>query len=315
MTATSVPSAPTPTDGGGLAAASRTLAAMRRTLRRELRLPSRHDVARVAISARGVTVLAAGRPIVDSVDLDARHGEVLALVGPNGAGKSTLLAALAGDLAPAGGTVELDGRPVREWSTRELAMRRAVLAQHVTVSFPFTVEQVVRMGRATWVGTPMEDDDDQVVAAAMATTDVAALAHRVVTSLSGGERSLAALARVLAQRVDTVLLDEPTAALDVHHQEQVLWVARRLATGGAAVVVVLHDLGLAAAHADRVAVLDAGRLRRVGAPHEVMTEELLSEVYRCPVEVITHPRTGELLIVPVRDGSPVDVLTPEVLTT
>lgn len=288
------------------------LAGLRRTLRREPVLPTPGQRGRVAMSAVGVTVMAGGRPIVDAVDLEARHGEVLALVGPNGAGKSTLLAALAGDLRPSAGSVELDGRPVSSWSTRELAMRRAVLTQQVSVSFPFTVEQVVRMGRAAWAGTSLEDQDDRAVAAAMATTGVQALSGRVITSLSGGERSLSALARVLAQGVDTVLLDEPTAALDVHHQELVLDVATRLATQNVAVVVVLHDLGLAAAHADRIAVLDGGRLRCVGPPSEVMTEQLLSDVYRCPVEVVVHPRTGALLIVPVRDGSTVADRTTEV---
>ena len=239
-------------------------------------------------------------PVLDGVDVEVRAGEVLALVGPNGAGKSTLLSVLAGDLTPTRGTVTIDGAPLSEWSTVELAMRRAVLLQQVGLSFPFTVVQSVRMGRAPWAGLDAEDLDDEVVYDALVDTDVLQFAERVFMSLSGGERARAALARVLAQQSPVLLLDEPTAALDIRHQEQVLDLARRQAERGDAVVVVLHDLGLAAAHADRVMVLSRGRVAAVGAPEAVMTEELLGRVYECDVDIITNPRSGELLIVPRR---------------
>lgn len=238
--------------------------------------------------------------MLDSIDLTAHAGEVLALVGPNGAGKSTLLAALAADLPPDGGEVRIDGRPVTDWSAPELALRRAVLPQSAALSFPFPVEDVVRMGRAPWAGTDRADEDDPAVRAAMAATEVTAFAARPFSALSGGERARVALARVLAQRAPLLLLDEPTAALDLRHQELVLRICRERAAAGDAVVVVLHDLGLAASYADRAAVLHDGRIAVAGPPGEVFTSALLSGVYRQPVEVFPHPRTGVPLVVPER---------------
>lgn len=258
----------------------------------------------VLAEAEDVTVRLGGREVLRAVRVVARAGEVLALVGPNGAGKSTLLGALAADLPVAGGVVRVHGRPVGEWSAAELALRRAVLPQSAALSFPFTVEEVVRMGRAPWARRPETDDaddcDDTVVAEAMAVTEVTGFAARPFSALSGGERARVALARVLAQRAPLLMLDEPTAALDLRHQELVLRVCRERARAGDAVVVVLHDLGLAAAYADRVAVLRDGRIAADGRPAEVFEEELLSEVYRQPVEVFPHPRTGGVLITPKR---------------
>jgi iron complex transport system ATP-binding protein len=270
-------------------------------MRRELRLPEPVAAGGAVLEARGVTVAYGGHPVVDDVDLTVRAGDIVALVGPNGAGKSTLLGVLAGDLTPDRGTVTVDGAPIASWRPNELAIRRGVLLQRVALSFPFTVTQVVRMGRAPWSSTTAEDWDDAVVAAAMVETDVRALADRVFTSLSGGEQARAALARVLAQEASVLLLDEPTASLDIRHQEQVLRVARSRADRGDAIVVVLHDLDIAAAHADVVVVLSNGRVRAQGRPDEVCTTELLSDVYEHPVEVLRHPRTGGLVILPWRD--------------
>ncbi|MET9318646.1 heme ABC transporter ATP-binding protein [Streptomyces sp. NPDC003038] len=244
------------------------------------------------------------REVLRGIDLTARAGEVLALVGPNGAGKSTLLAALAADLPAASGEIRIDGRAVGEWSAPDLALRRSVLPQAATLSFPFPVEEVVRMGRAPWAGTALADADEEAVAAAMAATEVTEFAARPFSALSGGERARVALARVLAQRAPLLLLDEPTAALDLRHQELVLRICRERAAAGDAVVVVLHDLGLAAAYADRAAVLHEGRIAAAGPPAEVFEEEMLSRVYRQPVEVLAHPRTGAPLVVPVRGASP-----------
>ncbi|MEU9378689.1 heme ABC transporter ATP-binding protein [Streptomyces sp. NPDC048255] len=244
------------------------------------------------------------REVLSGIELTARAGEVLALVGPNGAGKSTLLAALAADLPAASGEVRIDGRAVDAWSAPELALRRSVLPQSAALSFPFPVEEVVRMGRAPWAGTPFADADEQAVASAMAATEVTDFAARPFSALSGGERARVALARVLAQRAPLLLLDEPTAALDLRHQELVLRVCRERAAAGDAVVVVLHDLGLAAAYADRAAVLHDGRIAADGPPAEVFEDALLSRVYRQPVEVLPHPRTGAPLVVPVRGTLP-----------
>ncbi|TXL92311.1 heme ABC transporter ATP-binding protein [Streptomyces sp. IB2014 016-6] len=271
---------------------------------RELPVPVAHGD--VVAEARGLRVRFGQRDVLGGagggVDLSVRAGEVLALVGPNGAGKSTLLAALAADQGADSGGVRIAGRPAADWSAPELALRRAVLPQAATLSFPFPVEEVVRMGRAPWAGTASEDDDDTAVAEAMAATEVGAFARRPFSALSGGERARVALARVLAQRAPLLLLDEPTAALDLRHQELVLRICRSRAAAGDAVVVVLHDLGLAAAHADRAAVLHEGRVVADGPPADVFGDGLLSRVYRQPVEVFPHPRTGTPLVIPERTG-------------
>jgi iron complex transport system ATP-binding protein len=275
-------------------------ATLARRWSRDIVLPVRRARGERLVDARDVSVTLGGRAVLDAVHLHVDAGEVVALVGPNGAGKSTLLAALTGEAHLVEGSIELDGASLGSWSHADLARRRAVLPQHVTVSFPFSVTDVVRMGRAPWGRTGRAEEDDAVIADALRVTDVARLATRPFPTLSGGERARVALARVLAQRTQLLLLDEPTASLDVHHQELVLDVARRRAAAGDGVVAVLHDLGLAAAHADRVVVLSKGRVVADGPPAEVLTPARLTEVYRHDIEVLEHPVTGALLVVPRR---------------
>ncbi|RAY17172.1 heme ABC transporter ATP-binding protein [Actinomadura craniellae] len=273
--------------------------------RRRPRLPGPAVPGTVALAAHDVTVQYGEKAVLSSVDLEVRHGEMLALVGPNGAGKSTLLAALAGDTALTGGRVTLQGHPLGSWTTREAAMRRAMLPQQHVLAFPFTVVDVVRMGRTPWTGTVHQEDDDPAVRQAMRDATVTSFADRPFTSLSGGEQARTALARVLAQRATTLLLDEPTAALDIRHQELVFSALAAEAGRGTAVVAVVHDLGLAAAYADRVGVLSQGRLVACGPPRDVLTAPLLSDVYRYRVEVLPHPRTDHPLVLPERPhGTP-----------
>lgn len=253
-----------------------------------------------AIAAVDATYTINGATLLDGVTLEVSHGELVALVGPNGAGKSTLLSLLTGEREPTSGRTELEGRALAEWPHKELARRRGVLTQDNNVAFAFRVAEVVEMGRAPWRGTPQSDKDDAAIADALERTDVTHLADRVFTSLSGGEKARASLARVLAQQATIVLLDEPTAALDLRHQEDVMRLARELARDGVAVVVVVHDLSLAAAYADRVAVMSKGHLVAAGAPTEVLTEALVEEVYGTPVRIVPDPSTGAPLIVPVR---------------
>ncbi|MFE3542674.1 heme ABC transporter ATP-binding protein [Nocardia sp. NPDC059177] len=263
-------------------------------------VPARPTPGTVTLRATGLTVRRGTRTVLADVDFQVTAGEIVALVGPNGAGKSSLLAALAGELEPSAGTVKLEGHALTHWSPADMARRRAVLPQSHTVGFPFTAREVVAMGRSPWLHTPAADNDDALVDAALAATDVTHLATRAFPSLSGGERARVALARVLAQDTATVLLDEPTAALDIGHQEAVLKLAAERATDGAAVVVVVHDLGVAAAYADRVTVLADGRVAADGPPRTVLTRELLTDVYRHPVDVFDHPATGAQLVLPER---------------
>jgi iron complex transport system ATP-binding protein len=269
---------------------------------RGVRFPDRAgDRGTLAAQLVGAHACRGRREVLHDVDLDVRFGEVLCVVGPNGAGKSTVVALLAGDLAPSAGQVLLDGEPIGRWSARELALRRSVLPQQAAVAFGFSAADVVRMGRSPWAGTPRAGEDDQHVEAALAAVGASALTHRPVTALSGGEQARVHLARTFAQDTDLVLLDEPTAALDLRHAEALLRHARRLAVGGRAVVVVVHALDLAAAYADRVALLRKGRLAADGPPDSVLTTDLLSEAYDYDVEVLVHPRTGRPLVLPTRD--------------
>lgn len=258
-----------------------------------------HDAAST-IKVRGVHLKRGRTEVLHDVSLTVGSGEIVTLVGPNGAGKSTLLAAISHDLNTSAGTIELCGVPLDDWNHGDLGRYRSVLLQQNDLAFPFTAETVVRMGRTPWIGRPEEDQDDAAVEEALEATDVQHLRLRPFTQLSGGERARVSLARIAAQRTPVLLLDEPTASLDLQHQEIVLRLARERADAGAAVVVVLHDLGLAAAYSDRIAVMDLGEIVAIGTPAEVMTAELLTRVYRQPVEVFPHPRTGTPVVVASR---------------
>ncbi|SFR92054.1 iron complex transport system ATP-binding protein [Agromyces sp. CF514] len=238
--------------------------------------------------------------LLTDVSFAAIPGRVHSLLGPNGAGKSTLLSVLAGDRAPSSGRVVLRDRPLADWPLRDLARTRAVLTQEHSVTFAFRSREIVEMGRHPWARTPAEVDDEREIERAMAVTDVSHLADRPVANLSGGEKARVALARVLAQRSPVLLLDEPTAALDLRHQEDVLRLARAQAAAGDAVVVVLHDLNLAAAYSDEITLLERGRVVAHGTPADVLTAERIEAVYGQPVDVIEHPRTGVPLVLPIR---------------
>jgi iron complex transport system ATP-binding protein len=251
------------------------------------------------IRAENVTVQLDGVTVLEHVSIDVIPGEVLVLAGPNGAGKSTLLGVLSGERTPVRGSVTVGGRPIASIPSEELARLRSVLTQDNAVSFPFRVSEVVAMGRSPWARQIEGRDDVAEVIAAMDAADVRHLASRRFTALSGGERARVSLARVLAQQSATVFLDEPTASLDLRHQEEVMRVARNLAREGRAVVVVLHDLSLASAYADRLAIVAHGRIEALGVPAEVLTIERVEQVYGVPVDL--HLVAGRPVVVPKRD--------------
>ncbi len=244
-----------------------------------------------AFDVRDLTVrLGPDAEALRGVTFSVRPGEAVALVGPNGAGKTTLLRALAG-LVPHAGQAHLDGEPVGRMDARERARRVALVRQQTALGVDFTVREVVAMGRAPHVGwaARLGTADTAAIDAALAATDLVAFAGRSVRRLSGGEQQRVALAQALAQDAPTLLLDEPTAHLDVRHQIDLLDRARALADSGRTVVAALHDLDRAAAFAPRMLVLHRGRLVADGLPERVLTPALLADVFGVHAEPVATP--------------------------
>ncbi len=242
-----------------------------------------------------------GRTVVERVSLAAQPGEVLALIGPNGAGKTTLLRALARLLQPSGGAALLDGHTLTSLTPRALT-RQLALAPQMATPAPLTVEQLVALGRAPHRGwlLPLTAVDRAAVEQALERTGVAHLRERLLADLSGGEQRRVILARALAQEPQVLLLDEPTAALDLKYQVAILSLAQRLAhQNGLTVVVTLHDLNQAALVADRIALLAQGQLLAFGPPSAVLNADLLLRAYEVLVAVSVHPIYGTPLITPL----------------
>ncbi|MDL9936271.1 ABC transporter ATP-binding protein [Gordonia sp. ABSL1-1] len=254
------------------------------------------------IVAEHIWVSLGGREVVRDVSLRVEPGQLVALVGPNGCGKSTLLSVLSGTRKLQRGSVWIGGGPLGSIGPRELARRRSMVTQHNRTDTPFTVGEVVEMGRFPWLRTPQAVDSPQLIADAIERCDLADITDRPFAQLSGGQQARVSLARAIAQAAPVMMLDEPTAALDLRHQEEVLDILGDHRASGAAVLLVVHDLSLAAAHADAVAVMKSGELLAFGPTREVMTPELLSQTYDHPVEVIEHE--GRLVVLPRR--SPLD---------
>jgi iron complex transport system ATP-binding protein len=246
------------------------------------------------IRIEDVAVELGGREVLRDVSLSVPAGEFLGLVGPNGAGKTTLLRTVNGLVEPTRGGVEVAGEPVAGRSARDLARRVATVPQETTLGFDFSAHDVVAMGRtphrSRFDGADAEDRS--AVERALARTETADLADRRVGELSGGERQRVLLARALAQETPVLLLDEPTASLDINHQVATLSLVRELAAEGRTAVAAIHDLDLAARFCDRLALVADGSLVALGSPEEVLTAERLERTYGVRTVVSEHPVTG-----------------------
>lgn len=245
------------------------------------------------------------KKILQDITMSVAQGEVVALCGPNGAGKSTLLRVISGEITSATGFIYINEKDIKDWSPVKLAQYRAKLSQESHLSFAFLAKEVVEMGRFPYQNTK---ENVSIVDKCMKLVDIVHLENRQYTSLSGGEKQRVHLARVLAQLESgnetpkLMLLDEPTSALDVLHQEVVLEIAHKLARErNYGVLVVLHDLNLASAWADRIILLQEGQYKYNGTPQDVLTPSILEEIYGIQCLVLQHPKTGRPIITIDRD--------------
>jgi iron complex transport system ATP-binding protein len=258
------------------------------------------------LSSRNVTVGYGGAPVVHDLSVEIPDGQVTAIVGPNGCGKSTLLRTLARLLAPTSGRVLLDGAPITSMSTRDIATRLTLLPQSPVAPEGLLVRDLVSRGRhphQRWF-SQWSKKDEEVVEAAMAMTDTTALRDRPLDQLSGGQRQRAWIAMTLAQDTDLMLLDEPMTYLDLAHQVEVLELVCRLnRERSRTVAMVLHDLNLAARYSDLVVVMHAGRIVTQGPAAKVFTAQMLSEVFGLDAEILSDPRTGLPIVVPLSSSA------------
>ena len=259
-----------------------------------------YRVERLTFAYRRSTADADGWALRD-LTFEIARGEIVGLIGPNGSGKSSLVKLLARLLTPRGGAVHVNGRPLAELSHLEIARTVALVPQHQPQLFPFTVAEMVLMGRfphhrtrGSLVGFGWETGEDlRIAEEAMTVMDMTRLAGRSIDDVSGGERQRALIARALAQTPDILLLDEPTTHLDLHHQRDICEALRRLNAGrGLTVVLVSHDLNLASQYCDRLMLLHEGALVRFGPPAQVLQADLIESVYNCRVLVDRHPLSG-----------------------
>lgn len=254
-----------------------------------------------------VTVKVGKKTLLDNVSLQIKPGELLAVIGPNGAGKSTLLKSLCGEMQPSSGAVIINGKAISDWVLLERAQLCAVLPQSSSLSFPFSVLDVVLMGRSPHSKASNAANDLIIAHQSMELVGIDSLVERTYTTLSGGERQRVHFARALAQIWEPIgsqtrylMLDEPTSALDIACQHDCLSIARDFAKKqGVAVIAVLHDLNLAALYADRIAVLHAGRLVDCDKPDLIINEDLIQHVFDYSVRVYPHPLNSKCpLVVP-----------------
>ncbi len=259
------------------------------------------------LEARGVSFRYDDREVLSGVDLALSPGEIVVLLGPNGAGKSTLIRILCGLLAPAAGTVALKGRPPEDYDRREAARLLSVVGQDPPLDFPMTVAEYVRLGRFAHHGFfgAATADDERLVDDALSLTGTATLRDRPLSAISAGERQRASVARAVAQGAAAMLLDEPTAFLDIYHRVAFHEIVERLArTCGVGALVASHDLQLCAEYGGRIVLLHEGKVRAAGTPEDVLTEENVREVSGVTVVRDRNPVTGSVRLTPVGRRTP-----------
>ncbi len=256
----------------------------------------------------GVGVELGGQRILDDISMDVPEGQFLAIVGPNGAGKTTLLRTCNGLLSPDDGTVFLDGVDIESLSARAIGRFVATVPQETNLAFDFDVYDVVAMGRTPHRSrfSPTTEDDRTAIESALERTDTSKFSDRSVGELSGGERQRVVFARALAQETPILLLDEPTASLDINHQIRTLSMARGLSNEGKTVVAAIHNLDLAARFCDQLALIADGELIALGSPESVLTAEGLEAAFGVRTAVGTNPITGTATVTPLSDGPPID---------
>lgn len=253
------------------------------------------------LEARDLVFSYGGPPAVSGISLTLHPGTLVGVLGPNACGKSTLLRLLSGSLRPAEGSVLLDERPIGSWPVRARARAMAIVPQSTELAFPFTVAELVRMGRTPYLGALAFEsaEDHRVADAAIAALDLGAIRDRPATSCSGGERQRALIARAVAQAAPVLLLDEPTSSLDLHHRVAVFALLLRHCRAGGSALVVSHDPNLAAQACDRLVIMKEGRIHADGAVNDVMRREVLEEVYGASVAVGRHEGSGRPWALPL----------------
>jgi iron complex transport system ATP-binding protein len=256
----------------------------------------------MTIVAENLSLHLSGFDLLRNIDLTLESGKVNVLVGPNGAGKSSLLRVLTGEIKPSKGDVRINQQQLNDWSMQDRANLLAVLPQHSDLNFPFTAAEVVGLGRIPHKTGYAKDQ--AIIADALALVDASYLQRRLYTQMSGGEKQRVQLARVLAQIWEPsdlgeqfLVLDEPTAAFDLSHQQLTLSIVKQFAARGVGVLMVLHDLNLAARCADNLVVVNGGSIEASGAPDEVLTKELIFKVFDVQSVIAKHPVADTPLVI------------------
>ncbi len=235
--------------------------------------------------------------LLDNVSLDFQTGQFIGLIGPNGAGKSTLLKLLSGLSEPSAGVVRLQGQPLKNYTRRDIAQQVSFVPQDTSINYAFSVKEIVAMGRNPHLGAfqPEAEQDLAIIAEALEKTDLASLADRPVDQLSGGERQRVFIARSLAQQTSVLLMDEPTASLDLCHQLEILSLLRNLAEQGHLVIVAIHDLDMASRFCHRLVIMSKGTIAAEGKPHDVITPQNLRDHFAIEACVEAYPGSSESL--------------------